>query len=813
MGMLLPDLRYGLRMLARNPGVSAVAVLSLALGIGANSTVFSIVDNLFIRPWLVNDPASLATVSASVPKETEFEMSSYPDYLDVRSQVPAFSGVLAYGQRGGFVSGTGQGEMISVDVVSENYFAVLGVKPTVGRTFSTEPRQSATESRAVIIGYGLWQRRYGGDPSLPGKTVLLDGKDFTVIGVAPREFQGLSKWSPSDIWVTPGGWVTMTGSPDSEYRSRDDRWFEVMGRLQSGAGLEQARTQLQVLARRLDQTYPGSNQGVAFHAVLAVERMHEGFKYGVLLMAMVGLVLLISCVNVANLLLAQTERQQREMAMRVAMGAGRWRLVRLLLAQSLVLALAGEGAALLLASWLIHVVPDLAPISPIQLGTGLQLDSRVFLFTTALTLVTALIFGLAPGLRAGKSAVFSVLKGDTAQAGGSSRSFSLRSVLVAGEVGLSVVLLVGSGLLLRTLIFSQRINPGFDTHKNVLMLTVAPPEMYGYNEKQVGDFIQSLLDQIQAVPGVTRTSLARRLPMTGDERGEIQAVTIPGVELPHGTDHFKIRYNIVSPGFFPTIGTRFRKGRDFNRLDVPTALPVVIINETMAEQFWPDGDPVGRSIQIGGEARQIVGVVESGKYVSLRQTPEPYLFLASTQVFTTERMLFVETANDPRTLVQTIVKAAQTVDKKLPIVSATTMEDYMRDALTVERSMASLLTGLSLLGIFLAAVGLYGVVAHLVSCRTHEIGIRMALGARPSDVVGMIVGQGIRLAVPGAAVGAVAGYGVAHLMSNLLYGVQLADLPTYAGSIFIAVAVALAASYAPARRATRVDPVVALRYE
>ena len=808
MSTLLQDVRYGLRMLARNPGVSAVAVLSLALGIGANSTVFSIVDNLFIRPWPVKDPAALVTVFASMPKETEFESSSYPDYLDLRNEVPAFSGVLAHGERGGYVSGTGQGEEITVSVVSENYFSVLGVKSTVGRTFSTDRSQSTAESRAVVISYGLWQRHFGGDRSLPGKTVLLDGKDFTVIGVAPREFQGLSKWEPIDLWVTPGGWVTMTGATH-DFQSRKDRWFEVMGRLQADASLEQARTQLQVLADRLDRAFPDSNHGVSFHAVRAVERMRERLGYGLLLMAMVGMVLLISCVNVANLLLAQTERQQREIAMRVALGAGRWHLVKMLLAESLVLALAGEGAALLLASWLIKIVPALAPISPIQLGTDLQLDWRVLLFTTVLTLVTALIFGLVPGLGAGKSAVFSVLKGETAQ-GGRSPGFPLRSVLVAGEVGLSVVLLVGSGLLLRTLIFSQRINPGFNIHKNVLMLSVAPPEMYGYDEKQTSAFVQSLLDQIQAVPGVIRASYARRPPLADYEIGETKKVAIPGVIT---EEDLNIRYNTVSPGLFPTIGTRFLKGRDFNQLDSPTTLPVVIINETMARQFWPGDEPVGRSIQIDGTDRQIVGVVESGKYVSLRQTPEPYLFLPSTQEFTVERLLFVETARDPQTLVQSIVKQAQTVDKRLPIVSAKTMSEYMRSALAVERSMASLLGGLSVLGVFLAAVGLYGVVAFLVSRRTHEIGIRMALGARPSDVLGMIVGQGIRLAVPGAAVGAVAGYGVAHLMSNLLYGVQLADPLTYVGSIFIAVAVTLAASYAPARRATKVNPVVALRYE
>jgi predicted permease len=358
--------------------------------------------------------------------------------------------------------------------------------------------------------------------------------------------------------------------------------------------------------------------------------------------------------------------------------------------------------------------------------------------------------------------------------------------------------------------FSQRINPGFDTHKNVLMLSVAPPEMYGYDEKQTSAFVQSLLDQIQVVPGVIRASFARRPPLADYEGGETKKVVIPGVII---SEDLSIRYNTVSPGFFPTMGTRFLKGRDFNQFDTPTTLPVVIINETMARQFWPGEEPVGRSIQIDGKARQIVGVVESGKYVSLRQTPEPYLFLPSTQVFTSERVLFVETANDPRAAVQSIVKQAQAVDKKLPIVSAITMPEYMRNTLSVERSMASLLGGLSLLGIFLAAVGLYGVVAYLVSRRTHEIGIRMALGARRADVLKLVLGQGLRLSAAGAAIGLVAAMAASRLMSSFLYGVRPTDPLCYVASILVAVSVALLASYFPARRAMKVDPVVALRYE
>jgi len=809
MNTLFQDLKFGLRMLAKNPGFTVVAVLTLALGIGANSTVFSIVDQLFLRPWPVKDPGRLGVVLTNRP-ETDFRFSSYPDYLDIRNQVSAFSDVVAYGWRGGFVSSEGRGEFVAVQVVSQNYFAALGVNTELGRTFSPQPDQAAAEGHSVVVSHTLWQRYFGGDPSLPGKTTELDGKEFTVIGVAPQEFHGLTQgWSP-DIWVTTEGWDTMVPGEKATYADRADRWFDLAGRLRPGAQLPEARAQLQTLAKHLALAFPATDQDVNFPVYPASKVRHEGIELGYYLMAMVGLVLLISCANVANLLLAQAERRQREIAMRLALGAGRRRLFGQLLTEGLLLALAGGGLGVLLASWLMKVVPTFVSL---PFTTDLTLDSRVLLFSAAVSLLTALIFGLAPGLHAAKCDLLRVLKGDDPYWGRATGRFPLRNLLVCGEIALCVVLLVGSGLLLRSLLYSQRINPGFDTKRNVLMLSVAPPTLYGYSQSQAAALYPALAARVESVPGVVRASYARRPPLTESEGGETEAVIIPGVEPPPGTDHFKIHYNIVAPKFFQTIGAHILKGREFNAFDTPSNMPVVIVNDAMARRFWPDQDAVGRSIQIGKKNYQIVGVVEAGRYVNLHESVQPYLFLPFTQNFSFECVLLVETAGDPRAFVRTILKETAAIDQHLPIVSAVTFRDYMRSVLDEERSMAGLLTSLSILGMFLAAVGLYATVAYLVNRRTHEIGIRMALGARRAEVLRLVMAQGLRLSAAGAGIGLVGAMAASRLASRFLYGVRPTDPLTYVASMLVAVGVALLASYLPARRATKVDPLVALRYE
>jgi predicted permease len=797
-------------MLAKNPGFAAVAVVSLALGIGANTTVFSIVDKELLNPWPVRDTGRLAMITMDSPK-LDFNSTSYPDYLDIRNQVDAFSDVVAYGDRGCFVSveGRGQGLEATVEVVSQNYFDALGVRPILGRAFSLQASQAAAEGHSVVVSYNLWQKYFGGDPSLPGKTVLLDDKQFTVIGIAPQGFSGLRRAS-LDIWVTKEGWETMLPGEARSDAARDDRWFDVAGHLRRGTKIEEARAQLQTLAKRLASAYPSSNQGVNFIARPALELTLQTVGAGLYFMVMVGLVLLISCANVANLLLAQTERRQREIAMRRALGAGARRLALQLLTEGLPLAVAGGALGTLLAAWLMKLVPALVPGLS---DTILTFNGRVLLFTAAISLLSALFFGLVPGLWVSRSGVVPVLKGDDPRLGRMMGRVPLRSLLVSGEIALSVVLLVASALLLRSLRYSQRINPGFDPNKNVVMLSVAPPQLYGYSDAQAREVYPALAAVVESVPGVIRASYARRPPLIDEEEGETEAVVIPGVEPPPGSDHFKIRYNIVGPKFFATLGARLEAGREFTEFDRPSTAPVVIINDAMARRFWPGQNAAGKALQIGRKDYQIVGVVEAGRYSHLHETLQPYLFLPLTQVFSGECTLFVETAHDPRGMIPTILKATTGAAKNLPIVNAMTFREAMREELAGERSVAELLGSLSILGMLLAAVGLYAAVAYLVNRRTHELGIRMALGARSGDVLRLVLAQGLRLSAAGAAVGLAGALAASRLMSGFIYGVTTTDPLSYVASILIAISVALLACYFPARRATKVDPLVALRYE
>jgi putative ABC transport system permease protein len=806
---LIQDLRFGGRMLRKSPGFAGVAIVSLALGIGVNSAVFSLVDSFLLRPWPVSDPGRLVAIETSWPKEPNPD-TSFPDYSDIAREAGAFSGVVAYGLRGGFVSGQGQGLEATVEVVSQNYFAALGVGALLGRVFSPKPEAEAGDARSVVVSYGLWQSYFGGDPSLPGKTTLLDGKQFAVIGIAPRDFCGLRRGSPPGIWVTTGGWATMVPGEERTYAERDDRWFSLAGRLRPGARIGEARAQLQTLARRIEVASPVTNRDVRFLAHPAADTDRGDLAPGIFLMAMVGLVLLISCANVANLLLAQTEGRQREMAMRRALGAAPWRLVRQLLTEGLILSSAGGILGLLLAWLLVSLAPALIPDLP---AANLGLDGRVLAFTAAISLLAAVVFGLAPAARAARCELTGALKGEGPRLGGTTRRLPLRSLLVSGEIAFAVVLLAGSGLLLRSLLYSQRIDPGFDPKKNLLMLSVAPPMLYGYSEGQAAALYPAFAARLESVPGVLRASYARRPPLTEIEGGETKAVAIPGVRPPNGSDRFKIRYNIVGPKFFATLGARLERGREFNELDVPAAAPVVIVNDAMARKFWPDRDPVGRSIQIGQRDYRIVGVAQTGRYVDLHEAFQPYIFLPFTQVFSFECTLFVETAGQPQALVHAVLKETAAVDKRLPIVGAVTMRDYMRGVLSEQRTITSLLVGLSVLGMLLAAAGLYAAVAHLVIRRTHEIGVRVALGASRGDVLRLVLIQGLRLSAAGAAAGLAGAFAASRLISNFIYGIAPTDPLSYASSAVIAIGVALVAAYLPARRAMRVDPMVTLRCE
>jgi predicted permease len=541
--------------------------------------------------------------------------------------------------------------------------------------------------------------------------------------------------------------------------------------------------------------------------------MSQALRPALFLMAMVTLVLLIACGNVAGLLLVQNEKRRREIGMRLALGAGRRRLVTQLLTESGLLAAVGGALGIGVAWWLIGVAPALMPFSPIPLGPDIRLDARVLAFTAVVALLTALVFGIVPALQATKCDLVPILKGEEVEISRSARGLTLRKALVVGEIALSVTLVTGAALLLRSLLYTLNINPGFDAGKNVVILTMAPPQLYGYNEQQSAAMYQSLMERLQSVPGVKRASYARRPLLIADEMGETQRVTVPGEHAGSAESTINIRYNILSPDYLATMGTRIVRGRGFERGDGSNSAKVVLVNQTLARQFWPQGDAVGKWLQIGKEQFQIVGVTEEGKYNTIHEAAQPYLFFPFAQMFSGEASLFVETEGNPRGVMEAVMREARGVNEKVPIVDAITLRQHMGSALFEDTTAAWLVGSLGLLGIFLASVGLYGVISYTVNRRTREIGIRMALGAESNDVMSLVLAQSLKLVLVGVVMGLGFAFAASRVMAGVLYGVKPTDPLAFCGGAILVIAISLLASYLPARRATHVDPMEALRYE
>jgi len=803
MGALFQDLRYAVRRMIRTPGLVAAAVLSLALGIGANSTVFSIVDGMVLRPWPIPDPDGLMKLFSRTQGDRGNEFS-FPEYLDLRQQAASFSGLAAYSRHGAILRVADESELLFANVISENYFSVLGVRPELGRTVFSDSSEPA-----VVISYSLWQRRFGGDPAIVGKKIQLTYTDMAVVGVAPRDFRGLEKFLSCEVWIPTMTWAAL--GADQGLRRRDFREYELIGRLKPGARLELAQAELHTIASRLAQAYPASNLRTSYTAFNeAKARIGNLAVFVVLLMCTVGIVLVICCANVAGLLIAQAETRRQEMAIRLSLGAGRLRVFRQLLTESLVLALLGAALGLLLTAWLVRLFPALLPPGPFSLD--IRVDSRVLGFTLLASLLATLVFGLIPARQATKTDVSPVLKGVETQLRQGRWPFSLRDVLVVGQVTLSFVLLATAALLLRSFLFTLSIDPGFDPGRNLLLVRIGPGFLAGGPEKRVA-VQEELVERFQSLPGVKRASYARRFHLSGSGGGATLKVLIPGQIAPTGQETWDIKYNTIGPGYLQTVGTPLLRGRDFTRGDHLNSQKVMLISETMARQFWPNEDPVGKSLRVGTADREIAGIVKDSKINGLRESPEPYIYLPYAQAPGGETTLVVETSVDPRSLVAAVRQEIRRTDANLPILDAFTLKDQMSNAVYEQKMPATLAGSLGLLGMFLAAVGLYGVVSYAVNRRTHEIGIRMSLGAQRSDIVKMVLLQGMRLVGTGTALGILAAFWVTQSLARYVYGVSPHDLVSLAGSALVVVVVTLVACYLPARRAARVDPMVALRFE
>jgi macrolide transport system ATP-binding/permease protein len=800
---LAQDIRFGLRMLFKNPGYTAIAVLTLALGIGANSAVFTVAQAALLRSWPAKEPDRLARLIATTPQGQEINFS-YSDYLDLAAQSKSLEGILAYDRRGKFLRVGNESQMVLDDVVSPNYFSVLGINAQLGRFFTAE--SSPGSEPEVVISDSLWHRVFNADPSLVGKQIWLTNRAFTVLAIAPPGFRGLQRGIPTDMWLP-----VATEYSSQELANRKAREFEVLGRLRSGATPAGVRVELDALGKGLAQAYPAIDKARNVALISERERLREAMTPTLILMTAVGLVLLICCANVAGLVLARSDARRTEVAMRLALGAGRMRLVRQLLTESLLLASLGAALGLLLAVGLFRLQPALLPPAEVELGLDLHLNTSVLAFTAIVTVLSVLVFGLAPAIQLSKTSLVSTLKGEGTGAVRGVRRWTMRNALVLGEIALSVVLLTASGLVVRSLLFSRSLPLGFDRQRQLIFFDLLPG-VAGYDSKRSAVFFEQAQEKAAALPGVRHAALARRVLLSDSGGGLSKRVSIPGVELPQGQLSIPVKFDSVDGNYFRTVGTRMIAGREFNSGDNPLAVRAVVISQTMAQRFWPGQEVLGRQIVAEGTACQIVGVVEDAKVNSVHEAPEPYMYFPFAQTPSEEGTLIVEAEGNPKALTARMLSEIQRVDRNVP-VSVRTVDYLMQQAFWEDQMAAGFVGALGLLGIFLGAIGLYGVVAFTVNRRSREIGIRMALGAERRDVLQMVLGQGLTLALIGTGIGLVLSLAAMRLLSTMLYGVRPTDPLTFAGSSALVILVALAASWLPARRAASIDPMRSLRTE
>ena len=793
------DVRYALKSFAKNRAFTVVAVISLTLGIGLNTAVFSIVEAFFLRAQPGRDPGRLVSLVSTTP-QGQFGFS-YPDYQDIREQTKTLSGILAYSRHGGFLKVGSENEMITLDVVSPNFFSVLALPMAGGRSFVDQAGQK--DERVVVLSYARWQKDFAGDRTLVGKSVWIDRKPYTVIGIGPREFPGFERLMPTDAW-TPVTTQYSSGPP----AQRDFRDLDLIGRLQTNVTTEQARVELDTIGRRLAAAYPASDAKQSLTFESGEQRLRESMKPALFLMSVVALVLLIACANVAGLMLARAEARRSEFAVRTALGAGRGRLLRQLLTESILLSSVSATLGLVLTWLLIRFQGVFNPMPAFPLRLDMRVGGPTLIFTAVAVLATTILFGLAPALGLSKPDLVSSLKGTGRTVGQSKRRLPLRNVLVVGQIALSVVLLAATGLLLRSLLFSMRIPLGFDDQKQLVLAQIST-----YEGRPSEALFLEIAEKLRALPGVKQATFAMRGPLTGFEDGATRKVSIPGVEMAQGQEAIPVKFNSVWFDYFRTMGTRILKGRDFSSVDGPSGPKVVLINETMAQRYWPNDDPVGKHLRVDGKDCEIIGITERAIMGKIHESPEPYMYFPFSQAPSGDGMLIVETVSDPGGLIPAIRKTIHGVDSNVPIIEMLTVPQLMHSAFWEDRMTAGLVGMLGIAGIFLAAVGLYGVVSYLAYRRSHEMGVRMALGAQKRHIVALVLGHGFKLAVAGIAIGMIGAFAVTRLMSSMLYGVKPNDPVTFAATACAVIAIALLASYVPAARAARVEPVVALRYE
>ncbi len=801
---LAQDLRYSLRQLRRNPGFTMVAILTLALGIGATTAIFSVVDAVLLRPLPFSHSEQLVSLWETNARLKYDQIAvTGPDYLAWKGQSQVFSSLAAGAIYDPTLTGAGEPEHLFGVKVTPNFFKVLGVQPAIGRAFM--PKEGVgQQAHVVILKYQLWQRKFGGDRSIVGKSITLDGEKFTVIGIMPEN-------SPfPQIWGITGPYSYVPFSTDELAKSKAGHRLWVIGRLKPGVTLGQSRAVMATIAERLAREDPKTNKGVGVN----VQTLHEEVEHGmgwplVMLLIAVGFLLLIACVNVANMLLSRASRRRREMAVRLAVGARRGRILRQLLTESALLALFGCIPGLVLAYYAKYWLIFLSPLGMIPQTTPIDLNFEVLAFVATVAVATGILFGLAPAVQASRTNIEKSLK-EGARSSEGAGSNRLRKGLVALEVALALVLLIGTGLMTRSMeyLFSQRL--GFNLKDVLALNTDLPESRYPKGAQQLA-LDRSVLRRVEALPGVKSAAFTTILPMWSGGGGAVRLEGQPGSSQP-------IRgaiAGLVSPGYFQTLGIPLVRGRLFTDADFAVSGQIAVVDQTFVRTFWPNQDPIGKRFQIGlgpdFEHRwySVVGVVGN-----IRENPvsraQPTVYLPEASAYGT---LIVRTAVEPSSLIKDVETQVWKVDKDLPFYKVATLEQIRSGTLGSFSYLSALMGIFSLICLLLAAVGIYAVLAFLVGERTHEIGIRMALGAEKTDVLRMVIRQALAPVLIGIGIGIAAALGLARFLSSMLFGVKPTDPPTYIAVSLILVAVALLACYVPARRATKVDPMVALRYE